>query len=115
MKGSVLYQNMLQSQDEYRKAYMELDKSVRSFFKGICDEENSRIRVDEYNFIIVRVAERLSEDVIEDFREEFDSVLLWMRSELIDDFRNITHTNAEVYEYGFALKALYDNGAEAAE
>lgn len=104
--GANLYKKMLMSQEEYKKSYMELNDKIQEFFRPICDRETSRIRVDEYNFVIVRVTKKFISEVIEKFSNDFDVLLLWEQEEHITDYRNSEATEVTVYEYGFGPAML---------
>lgn len=107
-KGSNLYKKMLLKQEEYKDSYMKLNNAVHEFFKSFCNDENSRIRVDEYNFVIVRCADDVPPELLRKFQNDFDVKLLWESKEHIKDYRNVegNETNAIVYEYGFAPHSL---------
>ena len=105
-RGANLYKQMIQTQDSYRKTFIEFDHFLQEFFGDFCNEENSRIMIDEYNFITVRVSEKLPTDLIKKFKNDFDVKLLWERTEIIEDHRNIEDISATVYEYGFAANIL---------
>lgn len=113
--GVSLYRNMLNQQKAYRDAYVDLNKGILEFFKPFCNEENSRIKVDEYNFVVVRVAEDLPTEVVKKFQNDFGIKLMWEHKETIRDYRNVegNETDATVYEYGFGPSAYFNqNGDE---
>lgn len=96
-----LYKKMLTKQKEYQESFIELNRKILEFFDPVCDKETSRIKVDEYNFTIVRVTEKLPTEIIEKFQNDFDVLLLWEQKEHIKDYRNLEVTEVSVYEYGF--------------
>lgn len=112
--GANLYKTMLTNQEKYKQSFIALDAKVREFFKGICDEENSRIRVDEYNFVIVRSSEEVPVEALREFQNEFDVKLMWEQDETIRDYRNVegNETAVTVHEYGFAPKSIQNGDSD---
>ena len=103
-----LYKKMILAQQEYQKSFVELDKAIQGFFKPFCDEGNSRIRINEYNSVVLRTSEEIQEEKIKDFQKKFDCKLMWEQTETVVDYRNAegNETKITVHEFGFVPNVL---------
>lgn len=104
--GKDLYKNMIKAQDKYREAYTALSTNITNYFHQYIDDETSRVILDEYNFVIVRVSEKLLDSIVEEFEENFDTSLIWFKTETVNDYSNKEATNVTVFEYGFVSNQL---------
>lgn len=109
---SNLYDDMLVAQEAYKEAFIKLNNTIELFFGTYYKEDQIRVRVDEFNFTVVRCSEEISKDVLDRFQEKFNVNLMWIKNEVIEDFRNLTEVDAVVFEYGFYPPIADEEGEE---
>jgi hypothetical protein len=104
-----IYEEMVNAKFHYQQKYLELTQSVQNFFSEyIEDMENARIFINEYDFVIVRSSEKMENETIEKFCDEYGCSLMWNKSETMNDVSNAEPCTVAIYEYAFLLRRKDD-------
>ena len=104
IKNSSLYENMIKTEKKAYEAQDELLAAIKKWFSKVISEESAdftKIILGHGGYIQIRTVEELNENVITNFKIDFDFELTWIKVEKVTDFRNVETISVDIYEYGF--------------
>ena len=104
IKNSSLYENMIKTEKKAYEAQDELLAAIKKWFSKVISEESAdftKIILGHGGYIQIRTVEELNENVITNFKMDFDFELTWIKVEKMTDFRNVETISVDIYEYGF--------------
>ena len=104
IKNSSLYENMIKTEKKAYEAQDELLAAIKKWFSKVISEESAdftKIILGHGGYIQIRTVEELNENVITNFKIDFDFELTWIKVEKMTDFRNVETISVDIYEYGF--------------
>ena len=95
---------MIKTEKKAYEAQDELLAAIKKWFSKVISEESAdftKIILGHGGYIQIRTVEELNENVITNFKMDFDFELTWIKVEKMTDFRNVETISVDVYEYGF--------------
>lgn len=104
IKNNSLYENMIKTEKKAYEAQDELLTAIKKWFSKVISEESAdftKIILGHGGYIQIRTVEELNENVITNFKMDFDFELTWIKVERMTDFRNVETISVDIYEYGF--------------
>lgn len=104
IKNSSLYENMIKTEKKAYEAQDELLAAIKKWFSKVISEESAdftKIILGHGGYIQIRTVEELNENIITNFKMDFDFELTWIKVEKMTDFRNVETISVDIYEYGF--------------
>ena len=104
IKNSSLYENMIKTEKKAYEAQDELLAAIKKWFSKVISEESAdftKIILGHGGYIQIRTVEELNENIITNFKMDFDFELTWIKVERMTDFRNVETISVDIYEYGF--------------
>lgn len=117
-----LYENMILSEKKAHKSQDNLLDAIKKWFSKVISKESAdytKIILGYGGYIQVRTIEKIDDEILQNFQEEFDFMPVWVKKENMTDFRNIETISVDIYEYAFIPKnvkeLLGDNQVEFGE
>lgn len=105
----MLYEHMIVSEKEAYVAQDNLLEELKKWFSNVMDEEtanHTKIALTHGGYIQIRTVQKLSDDTLENFMDEFYFDKTWYRDEVMTDYRNIETVTVHIYEYAFIPKNI---------
>ena len=108
-ENNKLYEEMIKSE---KKAYDSQDlllMAIKKWLSKVISEDSSdhtRIILAEGGYVKIRTVEKLSDDVISDFSNDFGFNICWFKIEEMVDYRSVASIDVKIYEYGFLPKNI---------
>lgn len=109
IENKSLYENMIKTEKKAYEAQDDLLNAIKKWFSKVVSEESAdftKIILGHGGYIQIRTIEELDDDTLNDFKNEFDFSLTWIKVEKMTDFRNIETISVDVFEYGFIPKNI---------
>ena len=117
-----LYENMILSEKKAHESQDNLLDAIKKWFSKVISKESAdytKIILGYGGYIQVRTIEKIDDEILQNFQEEFDFMPVWVKKENMTDFRNIETISVDIYEYAFIPKnvkeLLGDNQVEFGE
>ena len=104
-----LYEHMIVSEKEAYAAQDNLLGEIKKWFSNVMDEEtanHTKIILAHGGYIQIRTVQKLSDDILKSFMDEFYFNQTWHRDEFMIDYSNIETVTVHIYEYAFLPKNI---------
>ena len=104
-----LYEKMVKIEKSAYDAQDLLLNGVKNWISKFLSEDSSehtRIILAEGGYVKIRTVGQLSEDILNDFKEEFNFNICWFKVEEMIDYRSVASINVTIYEYAFLPKNI---------
>ena len=98
-----LYKLMMQSREVAYLHHETLQKELNYALSRIDPKGQFNVFIDDMGYVRVR-SSVLLEERYEDICEEFGFYLAWIKTEVMQDFRNVEEVDVTIYEYGFGVE-----------
>ena len=104
-----LYENMIITEKKAYEAQDLMLDSIKKWLSKIMDQEasdNTKIILAQGGFIEIRTTENFDEEILDNFKKDFNFNLVWKRKENMIDFRNVESVSVEIFDYAFIPKDI---------
>lgn len=99
-----MYEEMIILEKDAQVAQEDLLNEIKHFFTKKMDKEvadHTKITLTYGGYIQIRTVQELSEETLDEFKEEFNFTTTWFREEEMIDYRNTETVSVVIYEYAF--------------